>query len=108
MPNGWFIVARSDELAPGEMRPLYAFGRDLVLFRTEGGEARLLDAHCPHLGAHLAVGGRVEGECIRCPFHGWRFDGDVRGLHRDPLRRRHPHPGPGPGRALPDASSATT
>ena len=35
----------------------------------------MLDAHCPHLGAHLAVGGRVEGGCLRCPFHGWSFDG---------------------------------
>jgi phenylpropionate dioxygenase-like ring-hydroxylating dioxygenase large terminal subunit len=76
VPNGWFIVARSDELAPGQIRSIYAFARDLVLFRTEGGQARMLDAHCPHLGAHLAVGGRVEDECIRCPFHGWRFDGD--------------------------------
>jgi len=33
------------------------------------------DAYCPHLGAHLGAGGRVEGECIRCPFHGWTFKG---------------------------------
>jgi nitrite reductase/ring-hydroxylating ferredoxin subunit len=76
VPNGWFIVARSDELAVGEVQAIFAFGRDLVLFRTERGEPRVLDAHCPHLGAHLAVGGRVEQDCIRCPFHGWRFDGE--------------------------------
>jgi nitrite reductase/ring-hydroxylating ferredoxin subunit len=75
VPNGWFIVARSDELAVGEVRDLFAFGRDLVLFRAEDGAPRVLDAHCPHLGAHLAVGGRVEGVCLRCPFHGWSFDG---------------------------------
>ena len=76
VPNGWFIVAESTDLAPGEVRALYYFGKDLVLYRTQDGEPRVLDAHCPHLGAHLAVGGRVEGECIRCPFHGWKFDGD--------------------------------
>ncbi len=75
IPNGWFIVARADELAPGEVMPLYCFGRDLVIFRTADGTPRVLDAHCPHLGAHLGVGGVVEGECIRCPFHGWAFDG---------------------------------
>ena len=75
VPNGWFVVAESADLAPGDVRALYYFGRDLVLYRTESGEARLLDAHCPHLGAHLAVGGRVEQDCIRCPFHGWKFDG---------------------------------
>ena len=76
VPNGWFIVARADELAPGEVMPLYLFGRNLVLFRTETGAPRVMDAHCPHLGAHLGVGGRVRGETIQCPFHGWRFAGD--------------------------------
>ncbi|CAN7990856.1 unnamed protein product [Ixodes pacificus] len=32
-----------------------------------------MDAYCPHLGAHLGVMGRVVGDCIECPFHGWRF-----------------------------------
>jgi hypothetical protein len=36
----------------------------------------VLDAYCPHLGAHLAEGGRVVGESIRCPFHGWQWDAD--------------------------------
>ena len=45
--------------------PLYYFGRDLVLFRGADGAPRVLDAYCPHLGAHLAVGGRVEDDCIR-------------------------------------------
>lgn len=76
VPNGWFVVASSAELRPGDVRALYYFGRDLVLYRTEDGEARVMDAHCMHLGAHLAVGGRVEGACIRCPFHGWKFDGE--------------------------------
>jgi phenylpropionate dioxygenase-like ring-hydroxylating dioxygenase large terminal subunit len=75
VPNGWFVVAESRELAPGEVKSLYAFGRDLVLFRTETGEPRMIDAYCPHLGAHIGTGGRVDGDGIRCPFHGWRYDG---------------------------------
>jgi 3-ketosteroid 9alpha-monooxygenase subunit A len=74
-PTGWFQVAYSDDLPPGAVRPLRYFGRDLVLFRTESGEAKLLDAHCPHLGAHLGHGGKVKGDCIECPFHAWKFDG---------------------------------
>jgi nitrite reductase/ring-hydroxylating ferredoxin subunit len=75
IPNGWFVVAGSEEVAPGQVRALHYFGRDLVVYRTESGEARVTDAYCPHLGAHLAVGGKVEGECLRCPFHGWAFEG---------------------------------
>lgn len=82
IPNGWFQVAYADELGEGEVRPLRYFGRDLVLFRTVEGEPALLDAHCPHLGAHLGIGGVVEGDAVRCPFHAWRFgtDGRCRGV----------------------------
>ncbi len=75
-PNGWTRVVRSEELAPSGVLALRYFGRELVLFRTESGEARMLDAHCPHLGAHLGHGGKVEGEGIRCPFHAWHWSGD--------------------------------
>ncbi|GIU86929.1 MAG: (2Fe-2S)-binding protein [Acidimicrobiia bacterium] len=75
IPNGWFIVSPSDALRPGEVLPVYYFGRELALFRTGSGAARLVDAYCAHLGANLAVGGRVDGEGIRCPFHGWCYDG---------------------------------
>ena len=49
---------------------------DLVLYRGESGAARVLDAYCPHLGANIGRGGKVEGDTIRCPFHGWRFGAD--------------------------------
>jgi len=88
-PNGWFRMAYSNELAPGDVRPLRYFGRDLVLFRDAGGHAHVLDAHCPHLGAHLGYGGKVEGDGIRCPFHAWLWDGE--GVCRDiPYARRIP------------------
>jgi nitrite reductase/ring-hydroxylating ferredoxin subunit len=73
-PTGWYLVAESKDLAPGDVVPLRYFGKDLVLFRTESGQPVMLDAHCPHLGAHLGYGGIVEGEGIRCPFHSWRLD----------------------------------
>jgi nitrite reductase/ring-hydroxylating ferredoxin subunit len=49
-------------------------GRHLAVFRTASGALGCLDAHCPHLGADMAVGGAVEGEHLRCPFHGFTFD----------------------------------
>ncbi|MFK8020449.1 MAG: Rieske 2Fe-2S domain-containing protein [Pseudomonadales bacterium] len=73
--RGWHIVCFSQELAIGDVKRLHYFEQELVLFRGENGEAVILDAYCPHLGAHLAgTGSRVEGNCIRCPFHGWEFD----------------------------------
>ncbi len=74
-PTGWFQIAWSHELEPGAVKPIVSFGKDLVLFRTEEGQASVLDAHCPHLGAHLGYGGAVEGNGIVCPFHAWKFDG---------------------------------
>jgi phenylpropionate dioxygenase-like ring-hydroxylating dioxygenase large terminal subunit len=74
-PNGWFQIAYSHELEPKGVMPVKYFGREMVLFRTESGEPKLLDAYCPHLGAHLGYGGRVDGDCIECPFHAWKFDG---------------------------------
>jgi len=75
IPNGWFAVAFSRDLVPGDVKRIHYFEEDLVLFRTRSGAARVLDAYCAHLGAHLGEGGRVIGETVRCPFHGWRYDG---------------------------------
>lgn len=74
-PTGWFQVGYTDELEVGQVVPLHYFGTQLVMYRDENGSVRVLDAYCPHLGAHLGVGGVVEGACIRCPFHAWVFDG---------------------------------
>jgi len=84
MPSGWFQVAYSHDLAPAESMPLQYFDTELVLFRTDSGEAKVLDAYCPHMGAHLGYGirdqagggSRVKGDSIVCPFHGWAYNGE--------------------------------
>ena len=75
-PRGWFVIGFTDELAIGGIQKLKYFGQEMVLFRGEDGKARLLDAFCPHLGAHLGANSQVIGNTIECPFHAWRFDGD--------------------------------
>ena len=76
MPNGWFAVAFSRDLVPGDVKRGRYFDQELAIFRTRSGQVKILDGYCPHLGAHLAEGGRVVGEALQCPFHGWTFDGD--------------------------------
>ena len=73
--RGWFVVAYSSDIPAAGVRRLQYFGRELAAYRGESGEAFVLDAYCPHLGAHLAVGGVVVDDTLQCPFHGWRFDG---------------------------------
>ena len=76
IPFGWYAVAYTSDLNPGDVEPIFYFDRQLVLFRTESGQAKVLDAYCPHLGAHLGHGGEVKGEHIACPFHAWELNGD--------------------------------
>ncbi len=75
IPTGWFAVAFSSDLEAGQVKPLRYFARDLVLFRDAQGTACVLDAHCPHLGAHLGEGGNITEHGLECPFHAWTFDG---------------------------------
>ncbi len=76
VPNGWYAVGFSHELRRGTILARRLAGHDLAVYRTEAGEARAIDAYCPHLGAHFAYGGQVVNGCIQCPFHGFRFDKD--------------------------------
>ena len=73
---GWYGIAFSGDIAHGEVQNLQYVGQQLVLFRTESGQAHVVEPFCPHLGAHIGIGGSVDGEHITCPFHAWQFDGD--------------------------------
>lgn len=75
--EGWYWAARSADVRKGEVVPVSLMGKELVVFRGVDGRAAALDAHCPHMGAHLAEG-CVVGQQVRCFFHGWRFGRDGR------------------------------
>ncbi len=70
----WQPVALSDQL--GEL-PLAVrmLGEDLVLFRTKGGDAGLLERHCSHRGTSLEYGIVTEWG-LRCCYHGWLYGTD--------------------------------
>lgn len=85
-PNGWYCILHSYQLAKSQVANIKIFGQDLAVFRGADGIVHVIDAICPHLGANMAVGGKVvtvgvgantgvSTSELECPFHGWRFDG---------------------------------
>jgi len=85
----WQDLTPSAALAPGEVVEINWQGEDLLLYRTAAGECQAIGAYCPHMGNYIPNGlvpGKSlsvlleEGE-LRCPFHGWRFNGDGQCTH---------------------------
>ena len=73
----WTPIALAKQLEKPDGDPIRArfAGENFVLFRDSKSRLGLLDEHCPHRGASLALG-RVEDCGIRCLYHGWKFDVD--------------------------------
>ncbi|MGB9369701.1 MAG: aromatic ring-hydroxylating dioxygenase subunit alpha [Xanthobacteraceae bacterium] len=69
----WYIAGQSGELAAGKPIARRLLGTDLVLWRDRNGGVNALQEYCAHRGAPLSRG-RVQGDNIQCPFHGWTFD----------------------------------
>ena len=83
----WIAVASSDDLASGQIVDA-AHDDELVVWRTAGGVACVMDARCPHQWSHLAAEGAVDGDEIICTSHWWRFgtDGTACRLRTDGTR----------------------
>jgi 3-ketosteroid 9alpha-monooxygenase subunit A len=73
--RGWHCLGLSDHFKVGEPKGIKIFNTELVVYRGESGEAHVLDGYCPHMGAALSIG-HVEGDCIVCPFHFWKWGAD--------------------------------
>ncbi len=69
----WQPVYVTAQLSPGKIVPIRILGEDLALYRGESGTAHVITNECPHRLTRLHIGW-IEGETIRCRYHGWRFD----------------------------------
>jgi phenylpropionate dioxygenase-like ring-hydroxylating dioxygenase large terminal subunit len=71
--NYWYIAASSRELGAKPIARLVE-GEPLVLFRDAAGAPHALFDRCAHRGMALSRG-RVVGDYIGCPYHGWQYNG---------------------------------
>lgn len=71
----WYVVAESDELSAQKPLARELFGEWVVLFRDESGHPRALRDKCRHRAGRLSKGVVKDG-CLRCPYHGWAYDGE--------------------------------
>ncbi len=73
----WQPIYHQADLKPGHAVPLRLMGEAFTLYRGASGAPFLIDAVCPHRQAQLSLG-RIEGDDLRCFYHGWKFAGDGR------------------------------
>jgi phthalate 4,5-dioxygenase len=75
MRRHWIPACLSEEVAQPDGTPMKVrlLGEDLVVFRDSDGRLGILDEHCPHRRASLALG-RNEDCGLRCLYHGWKID----------------------------------
>ncbi len=87
--NDWHVVAQASDVATGTVRPARLLGRDLVLWRSNQ-YLRAWQDLCVHRGSRLS-GGRMEDDCLVCPYHGWNYDATGRCV-RIPAHPSQPPP----------------
>jgi vanillate O-demethylase monooxygenase subunit len=73
--NLWYIAAFAADLGPGERLARRILNEPIVLFRTMSGKVAALTDACSHRAMPLSEG-VVEGERIRCCYHGLEFGAD--------------------------------
>ena len=73
----WQPVLNSEDLLPGKSKPIRIMGENFTLFRGESGKAGVIAERCSHRSTFLHTGW-VEGDELRCLYHGWKFAGDGR------------------------------
>ncbi len=70
----WQPVYRAQDLPAGRAAPIRIMGENHTLYRGENGTPHVVAFKCAHRGTQLSLGW-VEGDCIRCFYHGWKYEG---------------------------------
>ena len=72
LSNYWYAAAWSEELTTAPLARTI-LGKPIALFRTQSGRVQAFEDCCPHRMARLSLG-TVDGETLRCRYHGLQFD----------------------------------
>ena len=70
----WIPVALLGDVAPGRAKTVQIMSEQFTYYRGETGTPHLVASECAHRHTRLAPHGIVEGECIRCFYHGWKYE----------------------------------
>lgn len=95
--NFWYPICTTEELKEENPRRAELLGIRLVAFRDESGAAHVLADTCIHRGGSLSKG-KVIGDNVQCPYHGWEFNGAGKCTKIPSMRKGNP-----PGRAKVDS-----
>lgn len=74
----WRDLDALENITSGSVHRYSVADEELIARRDAKGELQIVDAFCPHQGAHLGHGATLEDDCLRCPFHGFYFDAEGR------------------------------
>ena len=78
--NFWYPVCRGDELTADAPLRAQILGVRFAAFRDAHGDAHVLADTCVHRGGSLG-NGKIVGNRIACPYHGWQYDGTGKCAH---------------------------
>lgn len=81
MRQFWQPIFRSHDLGAGRTTVVKVMSESFTLYRGETGATHLVAHRCPHRGTQLSVG-FIEGDAVRCLYHGWKFGPDGRCVER--------------------------
>src|SRR5262245_61336471 len=71
----WHPVALARRVAAGRAIPIRIMSEDFTLYRGESGTPHVVAFRCAHRGTQLSTGW-VEGDDLRCFYHGWKYGPD--------------------------------
>ncbi len=72
--NHWYAIAWATELKPAKILTATIWQTSIVFFRDRQNQIQAIENVCPHKGVSLDQG-KVQGDTIACPYHGWEFNG---------------------------------